>query len=66
MQYPEQSRSLHQQRLREARRRGRDARRALDARGLKRRRSLRRTVGRTVVRIGLAIEAEPRQPIASS
>jgi hypothetical protein len=29
------------------------------------RRSLRRTVGRSIVRIGQAIAAEPRQPVAS-
>ena len=66
MQHPDLSRSLHEQRLREARRRSNDARQVVDARDRARRRSLRRSLGRTVVRIGLAIEAEPRQPIASS
>jgi hypothetical protein len=60
------ARSLHEQLLRESRLRQDDGRSVAEARGLRPRRSLRRTLGRTVVRIGLAIEAEPRQPIASS
>lgn len=59
-------RSLHEQRLRESRMRQDAVRMVVDARGARPRRSLRRSLGRTVVRIGLAIEAEPRQPIASS
>jgi hypothetical protein len=66
MQHPDLGRSLHAHRMREARRRDIDARRALEARGRRPRRSLRQAVGRTVVRIGRAIEADPRQPIASS
>jgi len=66
MQHPALTLSLHEQRLCEARRRSRDARRVVDARGRVPRRSLRRAVGRTVVRIGLAIELEPHQPIAFS
>ena len=66
MQHPDLSRSRHEQRLREARRHSVWAHQARDTRSRTSRRSLRRVVGRTVVRIGLAIEAEPRQPIASS
>jgi hypothetical protein len=60
------ARSLHEQRLRESRMRRGGSRMVAAARGHRPRRSLRRSLGRTVVRIGLAIEAEPRQPIASS
>jgi hypothetical protein len=60
-------RTLHEQRLR-------DGRAGLQARAWRaaqpdtprgRASSLRRRIGRSVVRIGLAIEAEPRRPVAS-
>jgi hypothetical protein len=66
MLHPDHSRTLHAQRLREAQVRGLGGRQALEARPQSLRgRSLRRAVGRTVVRIGQAIEAEPRRPVAS-
>jgi hypothetical protein len=66
--HPDIARHLHEQRLRdhERRRPVRD-RMAADPTGSRSRRgrSLRRAIGRTFVRIGTAIEAEPRQPVAS-
>jgi hypothetical protein len=66
--HPEIAWRLHEQRLRDQRRR----RPVIDrtAAGSRTRRSrsnrsVRRAVGRTIVRIGMAIEAEPRQPVAS-
>lgn len=68
MMHPDIAWRLHEQRLRDQRRRhpvvdrmtvGPRTRRARSSR------SLRRAVGRTIVRIGTAIEAEPRQPVAS-
>jgi len=66
--HPEIARQLHEQRLREVRRHWPvidrlAATQATSQRG--RRRALRRALGRTIVRIGTAIEAEPRQPVAS-
>jgi hypothetical protein len=65
---PDIARQLHEQRLRDVQRHWPTvdqlaATRAAAPRG--RRRALRRALGRTIVRIGTAIEAEPRQPVAS-
>jgi hypothetical protein len=64
---PEIARHLHEQRLRDGRHRWPvpDQLTTRSSRASRRRGRLRRTVGRTIVRIGLAIEAEPRQPFAS-
>ena len=66
--HPEIARHLHEQRLRDVRRHWPviDRLAAAPAVGRQgRRRALRRALGRTIVRIGTAIEAEPRQPVAS-
>jgi hypothetical protein len=68
MLHPDVARHLHEQRLREVRRHWPvidrlAATQATSQHG--RRRTLRRVLGRTIVRIGTAIEAEPRQPVAS-
>ena len=63
--HPEIARVLHEQRLRDGRRYWPVSDR-LAAPARARGRTLRRAVGRTIVRIGPAIEAEPRQPVASS
>ena len=65
--HPEIARQLHEQRLRDQQRR----RPVIDrmavgpTRPAPRRHAVRRAIGRTLVRIGTAIEAEPRQPVAS-
>ena len=68
MMHPEFSRQLHEERLRDLERHWRSH--GVGAAGSwppgsRPGRSLRRVVGRTIVRIGTAIEAEPRQPAAS-
>ena len=68
MMHPEISRQLHEERLRDLERHWRF--RGVGAAGARQPgsrpgRSLRRVVGRTIVRIGTAIEAEPRQPAAT-
>jgi hypothetical protein len=65
--HPVDSRVLHEQRLRQQPRRWPLGERSAVATTARSRsgRSVRRTVGRAVVRIGLAIEAEPRQPVAT-
>jgi hypothetical protein len=64
--HPGDSRVLHEQRLREQPRRWPLGERSAAATARPRPgRSVRRAVGRAVVRIGEAIEAEPRQPVAS-
>jgi len=66
--HPEIARQLHEQRLRDQqRRRPVIDRMAAGPTGpaAGRGRSVRRAIGRTLVRIGTAIEAEPRQPVAS-
>ncbi len=65
---PEIARQLHEQRLRDQQRRRPviDRMAAGPSRPAPRRgHSVRRAIGRTLVRIGTAIEAEPRQPVAS-
>jgi hypothetical protein len=68
MMHPQISRQLHEERLRDLERHRRF--RGVGAAGSRQTgsrpgRSLRRVVGRTILRIGTAIEAEPRQPAAS-
>jgi hypothetical protein len=66
--HPQMAHALHEARVRDMRRRGPATDRiAGRPRGLRPRidRRLRRTVGRTFIRIGQAIAAEPRQPVAS-
>ena len=67
--HPEIAWRLHEQRLRDQQRRSRPVadRTAAESRTTRARssRSVRRAVGRTIVRIGTAIEAEPRRPVAS-
>ena len=66
--HPEIARQLHEQRLRDQqRRRPVIDRMAAGPTGpaASRGRSVRRAIGRTLIRIGTAIEAEPRQPVAS-
>jgi hypothetical protein len=65
--HPEIARHLHEQRLRDGRRQWPvpDQLAHPSAAPRRRGRALRRVVGRTIVRIGTAIEAEPRQPVAS-
>ena len=66
--HPEIARQLHEQRLRDQQRRRPviDRMAAGPSRPAARRgHSLRRAIGRTLVRIGTAIDAEPRQPVAS-
>ena len=66
--HPDIAWRLHQQRLQDQHRRHPVVdRMAVDPRTRRARssRSVRRAVGRTIVRIGMAIEAEPRQPVAS-
>ncbi len=68
MMHPEISRLLHEERLCDIERHWRfaDGRAARPpGRGPRHGRRLRRAVGRTIVRIGTAIEAEPRQAAAS-
>jgi hypothetical protein len=66
--HPEIARQLHEQRLRDQQRR----RPVIDrmaggptGHAPHRGHAVRRAIGRTLVRIGTAIEAEPRQPVAS-
>jgi hypothetical protein len=65
--HPEIARLLHEQRLRDQQRRRPviDRMAAGPSRPALRRHSVRRAIGRTLVRIGTAIEPEPRQPVAS-
>jgi hypothetical protein len=65
--HPEIARHLHEQRLRDGRRCWPvpDQLTSRPSLASRRRGRLRRALGRTIVRIGLAIEAEPRQPVAS-
>jgi hypothetical protein len=66
--HPDIAGQLHEQRLRDGRRHWPvgDHPATSPAPGRRRPgRALRRALGRTIVRIGMAIEAEPRQPVAS-
>jgi hypothetical protein len=66
--HPDIARHLHEQRLRDGRRHWPVGDRLASSPAPSRRRpgrALRRALGRTIVRIGTAIEAEPRQPVAS-
>jgi hypothetical protein len=66
--HPEIARQLHEQRLRDQQRRRPVIDRMAAGTGRpapRRGHAVRRAIGRTLVRIGTAIEAEPRQPVAS-
>jgi hypothetical protein len=67
MTHPSIVRALHAERARDVERRSRSLRLAAATAGARprARRSIRRTVGRSLVRIGQAIAADPRQPVAS-